>query len=676
MVFKNKIFKLILSFILIVFIIGFNIYPNVEASSNTYKVYNLTTSGNKVNFGKVLLTTTNFEKAKTEMNKYRDGVITSDNGLSPLKIVAATRGQAQSFPYRKGKASAATTLNIYTNKALTSAHTYIPAHYMMYVYDYFLYDGRIITDIEIQGGRGYVEVDKIDIIPMIYIENGISISLGGNADYKPSQNSAYSKVPHQEKYRVEKSESGNVNEIRVYYTQAHPDFSEIELTYGVAPDYLSVGKNYYSPDGIKFYSDRDLKNRVGDKDYYSYFQWLPLRTMTNHKPEAFDKLLEYYGKNSSVMKGQTHHFIEQGLKYGMNPVMIFQQANLESAYGTSSYAINRNNLFGWGAVDSNPDNAQIYDNIGEGIAIHMRSQIAGYMNVGDWRHYGPSFGNKSAGITVKYASDPYYGIKVASMYYRMDALNGYKDYNAYDLSLLKDKTSYSVKKDATTNSEWYKTKSSLINQVIVNLGKENNRIKTTLWMPNYEGKSYPGTFPLNLFDELGYIEGGSITNIAAYGPDNSVPKKPTDWKPPKKELIYEKQVNAVVTATSLNLRESFTTSSSAIASIKEGTVLKVEPIKEPKGISWAKTTYNGKTGFVHTDYLKIEKPDVQYKKGDVNGDGKLSAIDVMFVRQYIAGYRNFNSGQKEIADVNNDGKVSAIDVMKMRRVIAGIDKDF
>ncbi len=672
MFFKKRSFRLILLSILIVLIIGFKISPNINASTGTYQVYNLTKSsdGKSINFGSIILTTTDFEKAKTEMKKHTNGVITSSGGLSPLKIVAATRGQAQSYPYRSGKDSASSTLNIYTNKSLSSAHTYIPAHYMMYVYDYFLYNGRIIADVEIQGGRGYVEVNKIDIIPQIYIDNAIEIDLGGKANYNASKNTAYKIVPYQEEYKVTKS--GNYNEISVHLTRPYPGLGKINLTYGIAPDFLEAGKTYYSPDGIRFYTDRELKNRVGDKDYYAYFQWLPLRSMTNHKPEAFESLLRYYNKNDSVMMGQTHHFIEQGLKYGMNPILIFQQANLESAYGTSGYAKNRNNLFGWGAVDSDPDQAYTYDNIGEGIAIHMRSQMAAYMNVENWRHYGPSFGNKSAGITVKYASDPYYGIKVASMCYRMDKLNDYKDYNAYDLSLLKDKTSYSVKKDATTNNEWYKTKSALVNQVIVNLAKENNRIKTTLWMPNYEGKTYPGTFPLNLFEEFGYMDSGGISNIQAYGPKNSTPTAPKDWTPPKKELIFEKPAKAIVTASSLNFRESFSTSSASLGTIKQGTELVVEKIVEPKNIPWARTTYNGKTGFVHTDYLKFEKVEDEYKKGDINKDGVIDILDMMAIRLHILRIQRFNSEDLLRADLNNDGVIDILDMMAIRFHILGI----
>ena len=136
-----------------------------------------------------------------------------------------------------------------------------------------MYNGRIIADVEIQGGRGYVEVNKIDIIPQIYIDNAIEIDLGGKANYNASKNTAYKIVPYQEEYKVTKS--GNYNEISVHLTRPYPGLGKINLTYGIAPDFLEAGKTYYSPDGIRFYTDRELKNRVGDKDYYAYFQWLP-----------------------------------------------------------------------------------------------------------------------------------------------------------------------------------------------------------------------------------------------------------------------------------------------------------------------------------------------------------------------------------------------------------------
>ena len=36
------------------------------------------------------------------------------------------------------------------------------------------------------------------------------------------------------------------------------------------------------------------------------------------------------------------------------------------------------------------------------------------------RYYGSHLGDKESGINVKYASDPYWGEKAASFYYRLD----------------------------------------------------------------------------------------------------------------------------------------------------------------------------------------------------------------------------------------------------------------
>ena len=308
----------------------------------------------------------------------------------------------------------------------------------------------------------------------------------------------------------------------------------------------------------------------------------------------------------------------------------------------------------------------------------MSSQIAGYMSVSDWRHYGPSFGNKGAGITVKYASDPYYGIKVASMYYRLDRLNGYKDYNAYNLSLLKDNTSYSVKQDKSTNSEWYKTKSNLKDQVIINLGNENNRIKTTLWMPNFEGVSYAGTFPLNLFEEFGYIASSGINPISSYGFKGQVPKPPSNWTPPKKDLDYDEKVKAITTGN-VNFRRSFSTSSAVITTIPKGTEL----IVEPTNIGWARSTYNGQIGYISMTYLKIdesskpedpkpEEPGVEYKKGDINRDGEIDILDMMAIRYHILGLKKFNPEDMKKADLNRDGEIDILDMMSIRYHILGI----
>ena len=672
MYFRKYLIKFVTMSLLIMFIIT-SLPMKAEANSVTYTVYNLSLENKKVVFGDPVGEYTSFAEAKKKMLEHKDGVITASNSRSPLKIVAATRAQAQSYPYRASppirndEDKATVTLIIYKNKSLSNSATYIPAHYMMYVYDFEEYNGRIIADVEIQGGRGYVDVVKTDIIPMIYIEAGDYIKIGGNEDYYKTKEQPYDIVPVQETYTVNKDGELRVRVVRPNTKVSDRDFT---LTYGIAPKELKPETNYYSPDGINFYSDRDLKNKVVG-DYYAYFQWLPVRSMTNYyNGELETYLSKAIGDKTSVMTGATYNFIEQGLKWGMNPLLIFQQANLESGHGTSKYALERYNLFGWGAVDSDPDQAQRYKGVGLAVEKHMKDQISGYFDISNWRHEGASFGNKGAGITVRYASDPYYGIKIASLAYRLDKQNGRKDHNAYNLSLLKDNTSYPVYKESSGNAEWYKTKSGLKYQVIVNLGKENNRIKTTLMMPNYKGVTQPKGYPMNLFEEFGFINESGIKNIAQHGPKGTLPKAPENWTPPaEQELKYQKPAHATTTAN-LNLRKSFSTSSQILTTIPKGTKIVVEATD----IGWARTSYNGHVGFVSMDYLNIGAPvgDSEYKKGDVNGDGTIDGFDMMEIKRHYLGIKKLKGEQLQAADTNKDGVVDGFDMMDIKRHYLGI----
>lgn len=730
---------------------------SISASSAVYTVHSLTKNGNSIEESALLGTEyTNFNEALEKMNEVAketpNVIIRSTTSRSPLKIVAADRALVQSFPYRKANkvTTGKTTLDIYTTAALNSALTYIPAHYNMYYYGTSLTNDRLVANVEINGGKGFVEVDKTDIIPMIYIENEIPVEIGGDQDYSNQYKDSYRMKVQPDYFDVIKE--GPYNAIRVNVGRSHPNLRDSSSTYGIAPDWLVPGNRYYSNDGITFYHDIDLKNPVSTKKFYAYFQWLPLRTATNHDAKSFENLLAYYGKHDSVIMGEAHHFVEQGLNYGMNPVLIFSQANLESGYGTSGYAKDRNNLFGWGAVDSNPDNAKGYGNIGEGIAVHMRSQLALYTSVDDFRHYGISFGNKGSGITVKYASDPYYGMKIAALSYTLDRLNGYKDYNAYDLSVLKDSTSYEVKKLASnTSGYWYKTKGNLKNQVIVNYGIDNKLIKTSLYSPNDNTKNQKGYWPMNLFTEFGYISNSNITSIEKYGPTGTkIPTKPSNWTPPSKTVTFDKTSVSAQTIENANFRNSYSdigttvignipaktkidiylgsngwakvtynnktgylladtlvvlleeetpapepvlveayvntpgsslrmrkeanTTSSVLISIPHGTQLKVT--REPN--KWAKTTYQGYTGYVSEEFLKFdtvkppEPPIPTYKQGDVNMDGKITTVDVVLVRQDLLGTRKLTDDQLRLSDMNGDGKITTADIVMMRRILLGL----
>jgi hypothetical protein len=55
-------------------------------------------------------------------------------------------------------------------------------------------------------------------------------------------------------------------------------------------------------------------------------------------------------------------------------------------------------------------------------------------------------------MNVKYASDPFWGEKIAGWYYRLDSASGLKDYNYYSLGIKQDNEVYNVRSEANTLS--------------------------------------------------------------------------------------------------------------------------------------------------------------------------------------------------------------------------------
>lgn len=66
-------------------------------------------------------------------------------------------------------------------------------------------------------------------------------------------------------------------------------------------------------------------------------------------------------------------------------------------------------------------------------------------------------------------------------------------------------------------------------------------------------------------------------------------------------------------------------------------------------------------------------PSAGGKKGDLNGDGKITALDIVKLQRLIVGLDALNSDVLAIADINGDGKVTALDIVKIQRHIVGLE---
>jgi beta-N-acetylglucosaminidase len=419
----------------------------------------------------ILACSDTFESAKESMSllnvDYPDLIITHISSKSPEKIIAATRAIAASYPQRRNDGTAnAAIMYIYKNQNHTGDSTYMNAYRDMAYYDTLTYDtttGTGSVQVQISGFVGFAHLNQVDIIPMIYIENDWLISLGGNSF--TGSLAVYQIRPRMNEYRVSTSSTYGVREI---YHETFSFFSASSLgvyVYGQAPDWLSNG-TYYSWDSIHFFKDKAMTQPVlnGETvgEYYNYYQYLPLRSSSNLSAKQLDDYLialgftkkaTYYGEpDASAMYGEGKAFVDGQLKYGANALLVYAMGLHESGRGTSRLSIEKNNIFGWGAVDSNPSDAYLFESVALSVAEHMGRNLRGYMSVENYRFFGSILGNKNNGFNTKYASDPYWGNKISGWAYRIDRYYGFPDFNYYAIGLMPDSGDLAVKKTADASS--------------------------------------------------------------------------------------------------------------------------------------------------------------------------------------------------------------------------------
>lgn len=233
----------------------------------------------------------------------------------------------------------------------------------------------------------------------------------------------------------------------IVYTMATPGY-RTKLDNGPAPSYLSAGTKYYSYDGHYFYTDYAVMlsdyqnntraNSVNPSDpYYNYYQYLPLRSATSYSADTLSAMINSKAGAGSLMANKGSAFIDSQNTYGVNALLMTGVAANESAWGKSSIALSKNNLFGLNAIDSSPGtSANTFASAEACINDFANGWMSrGYLYPKDSRYNGGFLGNKASGINVKYASDPYWGEKAANVAYALDAAQGSQDYGQYTIGV-------------------------------------------------------------------------------------------------------------------------------------------------------------------------------------------------------------------------------------------------
>ena len=129
--------------------------------------------------------------------------------------------------------------------------------------------------------------------------------------------------------------------------------------------------------------------------------------------EQFKKVLTDSKDVNKIFENNSEYFYYIEKQYNINGIFVASVGIHESAWGTSKIAKEKNNLFGYGAYDSNPYNgAYSFSNYSESIDLIARVFVKYYLNPKGTAIYG---GEKAAGtyyngatlsgINTKYATD-------------------------------------------------------------------------------------------------------------------------------------------------------------------------------------------------------------------------------------------------------------------------------
>ena len=778
--------------ILIIFLIfnfqtGIVVHANVACSATEFSLLNIVGH----NQFEALGCYATFSEAQNAMNEMKatlpDLIITHESSPSPLKIISATRAIITSYPARLREGNGNGLLGyIFRAQSLSSSSdsTYMPAyHDLRYIetisynpvqtivnvdingniegslgYDSTQYaysrdtsfSQRGVVKVEVSGFVGFMNIASVDIIPIIYVENNWTITLGGKTYLETqlnnkNQEQPYTIRPRANEYRVSTNSAG----LREIFHENFSFFSGNSrgtYVYGPAPDWLANGR-YYSYDGIRFYSDLALTQPVMNGEaigeYYQYFAYLPFRSTSNVTGNQLDAFLENVAiTNPSTARGSAmyrtgQHFVNAQHQLGMNAILVYAMALHESNRGLSSLAVNKKNLFGWGAADANPSDAYMFESIESSIYEHAGLNLRGYMNPNDWRHFGQVLGNKNNGFNTKYASDPYWGQKIAGWAYRIDRYLNFIDYNYFPLIMVTDTTPTPLYKNANTSALLHSVPARNQDRMFIASGVLDNWIMTPSLLPLDDNRNintptrtlvdYPFSNNMVFIQPANYrvinhtiarvphlYDSSQLTqptqaSINVVRVENntltlegliSIPYLGNDSKVvinPRLRLTQDGQEQLLVatsttsSSSAINLRQTnfgfastFNIPDVILKLAKMELILEYQspfmtqtivlPVVINTNVNPVILSNNHRVSFNQVETDTIMNIElVTIAPGDMNQDGQISIIDLVLLHRLIAEIDQMTPVLKSLGDLNNDGSVSIIDLVLLHRKVAGID---
>ncbi len=311
---------------------------------------------------------------------------------------------------------------IYKSKTFTTANIYSGIEYNREL-EYVSSDETTIH-VKLAGADGYVKQSDAKLIPetMNDKQNYYTVDSGGNLIHY------------------------------VYNYSTNTWFTP--FSYGIPASGMKQGTKYYSWDGQTFTTE----NGSGVADIRQYFNVLPFRTSTKYtaadlnniiksevaareklyksNPTAYARYKDASTKSKVLGLGDKLKEVEASSK--INAFIILAHALHESDYGMSSIAQTKNNLFGIDISDGSTSGGKVYSSPEANVDSYVAVLNKSYVPVSNgYAENGGFLGNKYLGVNMRYASDPYWGEKIAGLMLKLDKAYGGKDFvnnsNPYDI---------------------------------------------------------------------------------------------------------------------------------------------------------------------------------------------------------------------------------------------------
>ena len=131
-----------------------------------------------------------------------------------------------------------------------------------------------------------------------------------------------------------------------------------------------------------------------------------LTVPSNVEAEDIDKML-----SDTALEGLGASFVQAEKDWNVNALYMMGLACLESGYGESNFAKERNNLYGWNAVDSNPEKASSFSSKEEATLFVAENLAKNYLS-----EEGAYYEGKTArNIDVHYCTDKKHADKICSI---------------------------------------------------------------------------------------------------------------------------------------------------------------------------------------------------------------------------------------------------------------------